>query len=79
MNDLAKGQRLEIGQAVFEVTGPCDPCSRMDEIRMGLQQELHGQRGTLCRVIEAGRIQRGDTIQVAPRRTLRRREIGGKL
>jgi MOSC domain-containing protein YiiM len=66
VNDLAKGQRLAIGKAVLEVTGPCEPCSRMDEIRMGLQQELYGRRGTLCRVIEGGRIQRGDTIQVAP-------------
>ena len=65
VSDLAKGQRIEIGQAVLEVTGPCDPCSRMDEIRMGLQQELLGQRGTLCRVIASGRIQRGDAIQLA--------------
>ena len=66
VNDLAKGQRLAIGQSVLEVTGPCEPCARMDEIRMGLQQELYGQRGILCRVIEGGRIQRGDTIQLAP-------------
>lgn len=66
VNDLARGQRLEIGPAVLEVTGPCEPCSRMDEIRMGLQKELRGQRGILCRVIEGGRIQRGDTIQLAP-------------
>ena len=63
--DLTKGQRLQIGEAILEVTGPCDPCSRMDEIRMGLQQELLGQRGTLCRVVEGGRIQRGDTIELA--------------
>ncbi len=78
VNDLAKGQRLEIGQAVLEVTGPCEPCSRMDEIRMGLQQELHGQRGILCRVIEGGRIQRGDTIQLAPA-DVAAPQIGGKL
>lgn len=66
VNDLAKGQRLAIGPAVLEVAGPCEPCSRMDEIRKGLEQELHGQRGILCRVIEGGRIQRGDTIQLAP-------------
>jgi hypothetical protein len=90
VNDLVKGQRLEIGQAVLEVTGPCEPCSRMDEIRMGLQQELHGQRGTLCRVIEGGRILRGDTIQLAPAtgadcassprgNNVAAPEIGGKL
>lgn len=35
LNDLSRSQRLSIGQAVLEITGPCDPCSRMDEIRMG--------------------------------------------
>jgi MOSC domain-containing protein YiiM len=65
INNLPTGQRLVIGEAVLEVTGPCEPCSRMDEIRMGLQQELTGQRGTLCRVVEGGRIQSGDTIQLA--------------
>jgi MOSC domain-containing protein YiiM len=66
VDNLARGQRLEIGAALFEVTGPCEPCSRMDEIRMGLQQELYGQRGTLCRVIAGGQIRRGDAIHLAP-------------
>jgi MOSC domain-containing protein YiiM len=78
VNDLAPGQRIQVGQAILEVTGPCEPCSRMDEIRMGLQQELHGQRGTLCRVIEGGRIQRGDTIQLAAA-GVAAPELGGKL
>ncbi|MNC96587.1 MOSC domain protein [compost metagenome] len=78
MNDLAKGLRLQIGEAILEVTGPCDPCSRMDEIRMGLQQELLGQRGTLCRVVEGGRIQRGDTIELAAA-GIAAPEIGGTL
>lgn len=77
LNDLAKGQRLEIGQAVLEVTGPCEPCARMDEIRMGLQQELNGKRGILCRVIEGGRIQRGDTIQAAA--AIAAHKTGGEL
>jgi MOSC domain-containing protein YiiM len=36
----------------------------MDEIRKGLQQELRGQRGWLCRVVETGKIKRGDRIGV---------------
>jgi MOSC domain-containing protein YiiM len=36
----------------------------MDEIRMGLQQELRGQRGWLCRVVEAGTIRKGDAVAV---------------
>jgi MOSC domain-containing protein YiiM len=57
-------QRLAIGGAVLEVTIPCEPCSRMDEIRMGLQEALQDRRGVLCRVIEAGRISLGDQIEI---------------
>jgi MOSC domain-containing protein YiiM len=61
---LAVGQRLRIGEALFEISAPCDPCSRMDEIRMGLEQQLWGQRGWLCRVVEGGKLRRGDRIEV---------------
>jgi MOSC domain-containing protein YiiM len=64
LQTLAIGNTLRIGNCVLEITGPCDPCARMDEIRMGLQEELRGQRGWLCRVKEAGTIRRGDRIEV---------------
>ena len=66
VNDLAAGQRLRVGGALFEVTCPCEPCERMDEIRMGLQELLQGKRGTLCRVIEGGLVRRGDSIEIIP-------------
>jgi MOSC domain-containing protein YiiM len=63
---LSTGQILHLGQeCVLEITGPCHPCARMDEIRMGLQEELRGQRGWLCKVNVGGRIRRGDRIEVA--------------
>jgi MOSC domain-containing protein YiiM len=62
MNSLAPGRRLRAGEALLEVTIPCDPCPRMDEIRLGLQQELHGRRGWLCRVVEGGTLKRGAPI-----------------
>jgi MOSC domain-containing protein YiiM len=61
---LATGMRMRIGEAVLEVSGPCHPCPRMDDIRQGLQQELKGQRGWLCRVVEEGTIRRGDAIEL---------------
>jgi MOSC domain-containing protein YiiM len=62
---LGSGQMLRIGaECVLEITGPCDPCARMDEIRMGLQEELRGQRGWLCKVNVGGKIRRGDRIEV---------------
>ena len=62
--DLKLGQRLAIGGAVLEVTIPCEPCHQMDEIRIGLQEALKDRRGVLCRVIEGGRISRGDEIEI---------------
>jgi MOSC domain-containing protein YiiM len=62
--ELKAGQRLAIGGAVLEVTIPCEPCHRMDEIQMGLQDALKNRRGVLCRIIEGGRICRGDAIEV---------------
>jgi MOSC domain-containing protein YiiM len=62
--ELQPGQRLGVGEAVFEVTVPCEPCSRLDEIRMGLQKELENRRGILCRVIEGGKISCGDAIEI---------------
>jgi MOSC domain-containing protein YiiM len=62
--ELMPQQRLVIGSAMLEVTIPCEPCSRMEEIRTGLQEALKNRRGVLCRVIEGGQISRGDAIEV---------------
>ena len=60
---LATKQRLKIGnEVILEVTKPCSPCSRMEEIRQGLLTEIAGRRGMLTRVIQGGIIHRGDTI-----------------
>jgi MOSC domain-containing protein YiiM len=61
---LEPGQFVRIGESLLEFTEPCEPCSRMDEIRDGLQEQLRGQRGWLCRVVEGGKIRRGDRIEV---------------
>ena len=63
LTDLAPLQRLRIGDAVLEVSVACDPCEQMDRIRMGLQEELQGRRGMLCRVVEGGLIRRGASIE----------------
>jgi MOSC domain-containing protein YiiM len=62
---LAPGTRLRLGdQGVVEITKPCSPCSRMDEIRAGLRDELAGRRGMLARVVAGGTARRGDAITV---------------
>ena len=62
---LPAGSRVRLGRsAVLEITGVCEPCFRMDEIRDGLKQELEGRRGMVSRVIQGGVISVGDPIMV---------------
>ena len=58
------GQRVRIGEAEFEITMVCDPCSRMDEIRPGLQAEIDGKRGMLARVTRTGEVAAGDAVEL---------------
>jgi MOSC domain-containing protein YiiM len=76
LRTLEVGQHLRIGGSLLEITLPCHPCSRMDEIRRGLQQELRGQRGWLCRVVEGGIIRRGDRIEVWAAEAARQEMLG---
>lgn len=64
VRELKRGQQVRIGGAVLEVTIPCEPCTRMNDIRPGLEQTLRGRRGMLCRVVTEGLIRRGDRIEV---------------
>lgn len=67
LSAIQAGNVLFVGaQATFEVTGLCDPCQRMDDIRQGLREELAGRRGVLTTVINGGSIQPGDSVRVEP-------------
>ena len=61
---LPVGARLRVGEAVFEITGVCHPCSRMDDLLPGLRETLSGQRGMLARVAQGGLLRVGDAIVV---------------
>ena len=66
---IRRGQVFFVGDEVtLEVTGPCLPCERMDEIRPGLQEQLRGRRGVLAVVLNGGTIRVGDAIRVEPSR-----------
>lgn len=65
LKGLGQGRILQIGSEVrLRITKPCLPCSRMDEIRAGLQRELDGRRGVLARVESGGSISVGDPIRI---------------
>jgi MOSC domain-containing protein YiiM len=63
VNRLRVGQSLRVATARLEVGMVCAPCELMEKIGPGLQKELAGRRGMLCRVIEGGSIRRGDLIE----------------
>jgi MOSC domain-containing protein YiiM len=60
--ELPLGHHIRVGEALLEITTPCTPCDRMEEIRPGLRDAIRGRRGILCRVVESGRIRQGDKI-----------------
>jgi MOSC domain-containing protein YiiM len=59
---LAPGSQLQVGQALFVVVGDWAPCQQMEGIRPGLQEEINGRRGTLCRVVNGGSLKEGDQV-----------------
>ena len=64
VNGLAIGQRLRIGEVELEVSVVCDPCEQIEALRPGLQAEMQGRRGMLCRALTGGMLRRGDGIEL---------------
>lgn len=60
-----KGLQFAIGEeVVLEGTGPCDPCSKMDEaLGDGGFQAMRGHGGITARVVRGGRIEVGAAVR----------------
>ena len=58
-------QVFQIGDAVFEATALCHPCSRMEqELGKGGLAAMLGHGGLCCKVLHSGTIRVGDEIRL---------------
>jgi MOSC domain-containing protein YiiM len=68
MRSLFRDVRLEWcfgDEAIFEITGTCEPCSRMEsEFGEGGYNALRGHGGVTARVVVGGTIRVGDAVRL---------------
>ena len=55
--------QLKIGEVVLEITGPCEPCSKMERaFGKGAYNAMRGHGGVTAKVIEGGKLSLGDAV-----------------
>lgn len=68
LNLLAvRNHLIRVGSAVLRVTGPCPPCSRMEEVLgFGGYSAMRGHGGVYAEVVDPGGIATGDAVARLP-------------
>ncbi len=61
---LGKGSLIEIGEVIFEVTGPCESYGYLAALAPELPTLLKGNRGIFIRPTEEGQLHLADEVKV---------------
>ena len=61
---LKKGSVIEIGEVLFEVTGPCEDYRYLYAFAPELPELIHGNRGLFLSPLDYGRMQVGNEVKV---------------
>ena len=61
---LKQGDRIEIGNAVLEITQNCTICNSLAKVDENLPDILKTDRGIFAKTHKAGRIYKNDTLKV---------------
>lgn len=63
--DLLRFQQLKIGDAIFETSALCHPCSRMDQaLGEGTKESMMGLGGLCAKILQSGIIRVGDKVEL---------------
>ena len=59
------GRRIRIGEVVFAIDEPCDPCANMErQIGPGARRAMRDRGGVCGRVLEGGTLRRGEEVEL---------------
>ena len=64
LNHLKKGSVIEVGDILFEVTGPCKAYAYLYALAPELPELIDGNRGIFVTPMEQGRIAVGDEVKI---------------
>ena len=64
LRSLNKGDRLQVGNCVIELTDIRVPCTNLNKWHPNLLQMIQGRSGWVAKVVEEGDVKPGDAVQL---------------